>query len=319
MRTTSNVARLPRALRFVGIVSALVLLIAGFAQAQEPPPPPMITPDVQINFSGGGGMVTGAPPDLVTLVQQLTDTNLYDGMFIIRNFDPTGFTGTVSFDGMTSDPGVEFFLHSNRLERIEAVTLRNSNANRTNEFGTAANSKVLLPRTAAFTDSLGTGFFGTGSVTFENGVLTGLTYSIGAEALTTFDFLFVDAGIDGSLEQITIDSGPVMQFSRTIAGGADANAPSAYGLNSNGYIQGSTDNTTTRFEASDPTLCTARYDDAGMCGGMLDPLNAGIGLNPFTPPVMGAEGEEVKADLIVYELHGLSSSVTVGPSTPAPQ
>ncbi len=302
--------RLSQALRLLGAVSAFALCVAGFVQAQEPPPP-MVPSDVQINFSGGGGTVTSAPPDLVPLVQQLTDTNLYDGMFIIRNFDSTGFTGTISFDGATSAPGVEFFLHSNRLERIEAVTLRNSPANRTNEFGDAVNSKVLLPRTAAFTDGLGTG-----SVTFENGVLTNLTYTIGDGPLATFDFLFSDAGINGSLELVTIDSGPVTQFSRTIAGGADANAPSAYGLNSNGYIQGSTDNTSTRFEASDPMLCTARYDEAGMCGGVLDPLNAGIGLNPFTPPVVGADGTEIKADLIVYELHGLTSNVTVGPATP---
>ncbi|MEM9058356.1 MAG: VPLPA-CTERM sorting domain-containing protein, partial [Pseudomonadota bacterium] len=251
----------------------------------------------QINLAGAGGTVTGGG----VFLNSLFDVTRFSGMFIIRDFDPTGFTGTVGFDRDTSDNGVEFLLHLNTLESFEAVILRTSDSPRSDEL-TEANDQLLLPRTAAYTGPGGTGFFGSGSVTFENGVLVGFEYRIGPEALASYDFLFDGAGIDASLEEIVISSGPIALGSNFIVDGADPNATTPYGLNSNGYVTPETDNTTTRFEASDPNLCTQIYV-ADICLGVSDPLNAGIGLNPFT------EGD----DLYLYELGGLTSFVSAVP------
>lgn len=266
----------------------------------------------QINLSGAGGTLTGGPAPLHGAVA----SNLFDGMFVIRDFDPSGYTGTKSFNstasGLGSDAGVEFLLHSSVLERIEAVTLRTPNPNRSDEHGGAENKKILVPRTASYTDGQGTGFFGAGSVTFDNGVLTGFEYSIGADALSTYDFIFTNAGFDGSsLESLSTNSGAIALNSTFVSMGADPDAMTAYGLNSNGYIWGSTDNTTTRYEATDPGLCTSKYVDDGtggsVCGGTLDPFNAGIGLNPFV----------TDEDLYVYDVTGLSADVVAVVPVPA--
>ncbi|MEM7082091.1 MAG: hypothetical protein AAF465_05115 [Pseudomonadota bacterium] len=254
---------------------------------------------VQINLEGAGGTVTGAGS---AGLQSLFDDTLFSGMFIIRNFDPTGFTGTVSFDRQTSDAGVEFLLHLSTLESLEAAIFRTGPTSRSDEIG-FPNGQILLPRTAQYTDLGGnTGFFGAGSVSFIDGVLVGFEYVIGPEALSSYDFLFQGAGLDVSLEEIVISSGIISIGSEFILDGADPNADTPYGLNTNGYLTPLTDNTTTRFEASDPGLCTQIYI-GDFCLGIDDPLNNVAGLNPFV------EGD----DLYLYELGGLSGDIAVVP------
>ncbi|MEM6638994.1 MAG: VPLPA-CTERM sorting domain-containing protein [Pseudomonadota bacterium] len=267
---------------------AAVALIAPSATATS----------VQINFSGGGGNVTGAGSPLV---QSLFNSTLFSGMFVIRNFNPIGFTGTVSFDGQTSDDGVEFLLHLSTLEAIEGAFLRTGPDPRSDELD-RVNRNIIVPRTAAYSDAAGTGFFGAGSVTFINGVLVGFEYSIGPEALASYDFLFDNANVDASLETILISSGQISRGAQFIVDGADPNANTAYGLNTGNYEADGTDNTTTRFEASDPELCSLPYIN-GICVGSLDPFNADIGLNPFV------EGQ----DLFQYTLSGLTTEVTTVP------
>lgn len=60
------------------------------------------------------GFGVGLNPDLIQA----------DGQFIVKDFDPT-FTGTYSFSpGGTSNPDVEFFLHTPPLERVKAFKAR---------------------------------------------------------------------------------------------------------------------------------------------------------------------------------------------------
>lgn len=256
-----------RHLRHAACALSLTALAAPFASEST----------VQVNFSGAGGTVSGPG---ASNVQQLFDDTLFSGMFVIRNLDPTGFTGTLSFDGESSDDGVEFLLHLSTLESVEAVILQTGPSSRSDEI-TASNGRIIVPRTASFTDTGGnTGFFGAGSVTFQDGVLVEFEYVIGAEALSSYDFLFERAGVDVSMEQITISSGAISVSSQFIADGADPNADTPYGLNPTGYSSDEADNTTTRFEASDPDLCTRIYA-GNTCTGTDDPYNNETGLNPF--------------------------------------
>ncbi|MEM7312625.1 MAG: hypothetical protein AAF497_05685 [Planctomycetota bacterium] len=138
----------------------------------------------------GGGVA--ANPDLIKM----------DAQFIVKDFDPN-FSGTYSFmKGGGSDAGVEFFAHSPLLERIEALTTRiGSNSPQ----GYSANTKILLPRTdnSTTTDDNGittTGFFGNGQLVVENGVPVSLSYDLGPESLSSFDFLFNPS----SLEELSV-------------------------------------------------------------------------------------------------------------------
>ena len=168
-----------------------------------------------------GGGVT-ANPDLLKA----------DGQFVVKNFDAS-VPGTQTFNFapvLGADPGVEFFLHSPLLERIEAYTTRiGSNSPQ----GYSENTKILLPRTetTTTTDEDGlttTGFFGSGTLTVEDGVPVSFSYIQGPDALASFDFVFSPS----SLEELTI-TGDAFTLTNTynldFPGAAD-NA--AYGLNS---------------------------------------------------------------------------------------
>ncbi|MCP4194837.1 MAG: PEP-CTERM sorting domain-containing protein [Planctomycetaceae bacterium] len=188
-------------------------------------------PDGQL----GGGVV--ANPDLVKA----------DLQFIVKDFDPT-VAGQQVFNfakGGPSDPGVEFFMHTPLLERVEAYTTRiGSNSPQ----GYSENTKILLPRrsTTTTTDTNGlttTGFFGDGTLVVVDGVPTSLSYSLGEESLESFDFLFNPS----SLDSLSI-SGNEFALDGTFdldTPGAAASAPYGFNTTLNG-APGSTVLDTTR-------------------------------------------------------------------------
>ena len=111
----------------------------------------------------GGGVA--ANPDLLRA----------DGQFVVKNFDPN-IAGTQTFEfapTVGSSAGVEFFLHTPLLERVEAYTNRiGSNSPQ----GYTANTKILLTRietttTADEGDLETTGYFNTGTLRVEDGGL----------------------------------------------------------------------------------------------------------------------------------------------------
>ena len=173
-------------------------------------------PDGQL----GGGVA--ANPDLLRA----------DGQFVVKNFDPN-IAGTQTFDfapSLGASAGVEFFLHTPLLERVEAYTTRiGSNSPQ----GYSENTKILLPRTETTTttdegDLETTGFFGVGTLTVEDGVPVSFAYIQGPDKLASFDFVFTPS----SLEELTIagsDFTLTNTYDLDTAGAADA-AP--YGLNS---------------------------------------------------------------------------------------
>jgi hypothetical protein len=284
-----------------------VVLLAGIQQASAA--------TTQISFSGAGGTMSAPTlsPTMQATLQQLTNTNLFDGMFLIRDFNPTGFTGTKSFNGRTSDSGVEFLLHSNRFGPLEGIRLRAGLASRSdNAPPLTANNVIIVPRTADWINPFDrrqpasgapAGFLGSGSVTFLDGVVTGFRYEMGPEALGTFDGFIQAQGLSGiSFEHLLINAGSITLNPVFVEGGADPNARTPYGFNGNGYIWPGIDSNTTRFEASDPGICSDRFV-GDLCSGHLDPFNANIGLNPMVA------GE----DLFHYNLTGLNAQVSAVP------
>ena len=197
----------------------IVTFVAGISGPESFDGPFEISPFNPEGQFGGGVAVN---PDLIQA----------DGQFVVKNFDSSvAGEQTYSFSKTgESDAGVEFFLHSPLLERIEAFTTR-IGSNSPN--GHSANTKILLPRNASSTTTdenglTSTGFFGDGSLTVVDGVPTSLKYSIGPDSLSSFDFLFNPS----SLEEMSIVGS---EFS--LAGSYDLNTAGAadavpYGFNS---------------------------------------------------------------------------------------
>lgn len=188
-----------------------------------------------------GGVVTAftGPSDLEPFFLT-SPQRAFEGQFVVKNF-VEGFTGTKSL----GDEGVEFLLHAQALERIEAHTLRQPD-----------NTKLLVPRQAGVTDVVGTGFFGNGSVEFVNGVPTFFSYVIERAALESWDFLFdgfFGPSADYGLSSITISGSNFLNLgSFDLADPASGDLP--YGLNV-GYAFPGTDVNTTRAEASAANAC----------------------------------------------------------------
>lgn len=178
-----NFAFFLTAISATAFASAGELIVSFVADTTEFSGPNAISP---FNPDSQLGTAVGLNSDLIRA----------DGQFIVKNFDPSvPGTQTFSFtarDG-ASDPGVEFFLHSPLLERMEAYTTR-IGSNSPNSHST--NTKILLPRTASSTTSdkntpkrTTTGFFGDGTLTVVDGVPTSLSYSQGRESVSSFDFI----------------------------------------------------------------------------------------------------------------------------------
>ena len=204
---------------FSSAATADELLISFVGELTAFDGPEEISP---FNPAGQLGAAVVTNPDLIRA----------DGQFMVKDFDPNvAGTQTFSFTpGIGADPGVEFFLHSPLLERIEAYTTRiGSNSPQ----GYSANTKILLPRKqdTTTTDENGlttTGFFGSGTLTVVDGVPVSLAYVAGPEAMSSFDFVFSPS----SVEELTISGDDFVltnTYNLDFAGAAN-NAP--YGLNS---------------------------------------------------------------------------------------
>lgn len=204
---------------FSSVATADELLISFVGELTEFDGPEEISP---FNAAGQLGAAVVTNPDLIKA----------DGQFIVKDFDPN-VAGTQTFSfapGVGADPGVEFFLHSPLLERIEAYTTRiGSNSPQ----GYSENTKILLPRkedttTTDESEVTTTGFFGSGTLTVVDGVPVSLAYVAGPDAMSSFDFVFSPS----SIEELTISGDDFVltnTYNLDFAGAAD-NAP--YGLNS---------------------------------------------------------------------------------------
>jgi hypothetical protein len=171
-----------------------------------------------------------------------------DVQFVVKDFD-TNFTGTYSFSEGSgpSDPGVEFLMHTPLLERVEAYTTRiGSNSPQ----GYSANTKILLPRRPDTTTTdkqtpavTTTGFFGNATLNVVSGVPTSLSYSLGADGASSFDYILTPNSLE-SLSVLGTDFSLVDIYHLGTPGAAD-NAP--LGLNTTlGGAPGSTVLNTTR-------------------------------------------------------------------------
>ncbi|MEN0019501.1 MAG: hypothetical protein AAF747_01305 [Planctomycetota bacterium] len=250
-------------------------------------------PAVQDPFNPGtllGGAIAANP-----------DLGRFDGQFVVTDFDPT-FTGTYTFGpGGNSDPGVQFFLHSPILERLEAQTTRLAAGN---AAGVSENTKILLPRRddVTSTDEVGvstTGFFGTGLLQVVNGVPVAFSYNQGENTLNSFDFRFnplslEDITIGGDNQTFTLDN----TFDLDTPGGAD-NAP--YGFNT----------PLSAFPGSTILDTTVGALNAELAAGTILTTRASSGGVPIADPLAGVSGSWFQ-----YGAGGIEASISVVP-TPA--
>ena len=282
----------------VGVIS--VALSAGAAVGQD---------DVlSVSFVGDltqySGPLSQNPFDPSTplggAIAATPDLGRVHGQLIATNCDatsPARQTSTVG-PGTSSNPNVEFFLHSPILERIEARTTRLAAGN---ALGVPENTKILLPRTVntTTTEEVGvttTGFFGTGTLTVVDGVPVDFSYSQGANTLQSFDFRFNPL----SLEQLELstDSGTfTLTDTFDIAGGLAGDAPFGYNTPLSAF-PGSTVLNTTRG-----------IIEAELALGTLLNTRASSGGTPIDNPLSGT------GSIFQYQAGGIVAAVTVVPTT----
>jgi hypothetical protein len=221
--------------RFTPLAGALALATASVA--------PATANELSLEFIGTVTAHSGLA--FLTPAILTTPPRVFEGQFYVKNFDPT-FTGTIR----SNQAGVDFFLHSEQLNRIEATTLR-----------TPGNVQVIIPRSTDRADRYGSGTFGLAEADFVNGMPTALRYVLGLPAIASFDTRVFDDvfGPEANVgfSEIAFSGGG---FERV--GTWDLSTPEAldqpYGLNVSYTTFTNRDLNVTRGEAMDSTLCADR-------------------------------------------------------------